>query len=249
MDRLHQLLTSCKKTIYYVIGNTYYKVKRVENNNNNNNNDILPIDMFNRFFGLGRRESRGLFDDTTDLFRGFDDMDKEMNRMFNVFNDLSNNAPKELAREYQTPDGAKVYEVGPLVYGYSMTIGPDGKPNVREFGNVKTGKDIGQYLDMDKSQITDDREHLSDITTTDKEVKVVLEMPGIKKEDIKINAYGEKVEIKTADISARKYNKIIDLPKSADIETARSTYNNGILEVTFDKKKDIKPNGKKIKIE
>ena len=36
----------------------------------------------------------------------------------------------------------------------------------------------------------------------------------------------------------RKYHKIIDLTKQADIETARSTYNNGILEVTFDKKKE-----------
>jgi len=38
-------------------------------------------------------------------------------------------------------------------------------------------------------------------------------------------------------------------PKQADIETAKSTYNNGILEVTFDKKKENKPNGKEIKIE
>ena len=48
------------------------------------------------------------------------------------------NAPKELVREYQTPEGEKVREVGPIVYGYSMTIGPDGKPHVREFGNVKS---------------------------------------------------------------------------------------------------------------
>jgi hypothetical protein len=33
----------------------------MENNvNNNNNNDILPIDLFNRLFGSGRRG--GLFD-------------------------------------------------------------------------------------------------------------------------------------------------------------------------------------------
>jgi HSP20 family protein len=131
-----------------------------------------------------------------------------------------------------------------------MTIGPDGKPCVREFGNVKAGKNIaGQYLGIQKPQITAEREPLSDITTTDKEVKVVLEMPGIKKDDIKINAYDEKVEIKTVDNAQRKYHKVIDLPKSTDIETARSTYNNGILEVTFDKKKEEKPKGKEIKIE
>lgn len=29
-------------------------------------------------------------------------------------------------------------EMGPFVYGYSMTIGPDGKPKVREFGNIRS---------------------------------------------------------------------------------------------------------------
>lgn len=218
-----------------------------------NNNDILPMDWFNRFFNLGgRRGGRSLFD-TTDLFEDFDDMHREMNRMFNVFNDISKTAPKELIREYETSDGGKVREVGPIVYGYSMTIGPDGKPHVREFGNVKasgsgSAKNIGQYVGA-KPQISAEREPLSDLTTTDKEVKVVLEMPGIKKEDIKINAYDEKVEIKTAENAQRKYHKIIDLPKQADIETARSTYNNGILEVTFDKREETKPKGKEIKIE
>jgi HSP20 family protein len=221
----------------------------MENNyNNENNNDILPIDLFNKFFGFGRRG--GLFN-MNKIFNGFDDIHREMNRMFNVFNDISSNAPKDLVREYETSDGAKVREVGPIVYGYSMTIGPDGKPHVKEFGNVKTGKNIaGQYLGIQKPQISSEREPLSDVTTTDKEVKVVLEMPGIKKEDIKINAYEQKIEIKTADISARKYHKVLNLPKSADIETARSIYNNGILEVTFDKKKEEqKPKGKEIKIE
>lgn len=37
-------------------------------------------------------------------------------------------APKDLIKEYETPEGGKVREVGPIVYGYSMTIGPDGKP-------------------------------------------------------------------------------------------------------------------------
>ena len=94
------------------------------------------------------------------------------------------------------------------------------------------------------------REPLSDISSTDKQVKLVLEMPDIRKEDIKINAYDEKVEVKTADSSERKYSKVLNLPKEADIETARSTYNNGILEVTFDKKKEEpKPKGKEIRID
>jgi hypothetical protein len=52
-------------------------------------------------------------------------------------------------------------------------------------------------------------------------------------------------QIKTTENAQRKYHKIIDLPKQADIETARSTYNNGILEVTFDKRKKISQRAKR----
>ena len=54
--------------------------------------------------------------------------------------DLEKRIPKDLVREYQTPEGGKVRQVGPIVYGYSMTIGPDGKPKVREFGNVRPSR-------------------------------------------------------------------------------------------------------------
>src|SRR4051794_12681564 len=93
--------------------------------------------VYFRFFNLGVRR-RGLFN-TIDLFQDFDDMYREMNRMSNVFNDISLiNAPKELIKEYETSDDGKVREVGPIVYGYSMTISPNGKPHVREFENVKS---------------------------------------------------------------------------------------------------------------
>lgn len=100
-----------------------------------------------------------------------------------MFNDLKD-VPKERVREYQTSAGAKVREVGHIVYGCSMTIGSDGKPHVKEFRNVNPGKRYCRIV-INKLQITDEREPLSDITTPEKEVKVVLEMPGIKKEILK----------------------------------------------------------------
>jgi HSP20 family protein len=42
---------------------------------------------------------------------------------------------------------------------------------------------------------------LADVVTSDKEVKVVVEVPGIDKKDIKINAYHNSVEISTVDTS------------------------------------------------
>ena len=47
--------------------------------------------------------------------------------------------------------------------------------------------------------ISSEREPLADVTTTDKEVKVVVEIPGVSKENIKVNAYDNSVEVTTTD--------------------------------------------------
>jgi HSP20 family protein len=186
-----------------------------------------------------------------DIIGQFDEMRREMERMFE---NLQTRTPKELVREYETSDGAKVREVGPLVYGYSMTIGPDGKPKVREFGNAKSlfgarGVSGGGAASTSGKPLTaGEIEPLSDITTTDKDIKVVVEMPGIEKKDIKISAYDNSVDISTADTAQRKYRSVIELPPEADIETVKSSYNNGILEITFKKKEQTKPKGKEIKV-
>src|SRR6478672_998676 len=93
-------------------------------------------------------------------------MHKEMNRMFNIFNDISTaNALKELIREYEKSDGDNEVESGPVVYGYSMTIGPDGEPHIREFrigkSSASVNKNIGQFIgdEIDKPpQISTERE-------------------------------------------------------------------------------------------
>jgi len=147
-----------------------------------------------------------------------------------------------LIKEYTTPEGSKVRQIGPMIYGYSVTIGPDGKPHVKEFGNVRPSE-TGTY-----PILSSEREPMVDITTTDKEIKVVAEIPGVNKENIKINVYDSSVEIITDD-PERKYHEIVDLPADADIESARSKYNNGILKITFNKKEQAKPKGKEIKVE
>ena len=203
--------------------------------------DIEPEDWFRR----GRRLFGGR---SGDVFGQFDETRREMERMFEEqFKDLQAKAPKDLIREYETPEGDKVKEMGPFVYGYSMTIGPDGKPRVREFGNVRSpfaGFGLGA---SNRPLISSEREPLADVTTTGKEVKVVLEMPGVTKENIKISVREDSVEVKCDD-PQRKYHQVINLPSEIDIETAKSTYKNGILEITF-KKQQAKPKGKDIKVE
>jgi HSP20 family protein len=208
--------------------------------------DIDPFSRIGNFSG----------DWLGDLPRQFEQMRRQMERMFQEqFTDIDKTKiPKDLVKEYHTPEGAKVREVGPLVYGYSMTVGPDGKPKVREFGNARSlfgsrGISSASAATSGKPLTAGEIEPLSDITTTDKEVKVVVEMPGIDKKDIKISAYDSSVEISTANTAQRKYKSTIELPPEVDTETVKSTYNNGILEIAFKKKEQTKPKGKEIRVE
>ncbi len=87
-----------------------------------------------------------------DMFRGFDEMRREMERSFE---DIEKRIPKNLVREYTTPGGGKVREVGPMVYGYSMIVAPNGKPRIREFGNVRASR-LG-FGGLGMPEISDER--------------------------------------------------------------------------------------------
>ena len=206
--------------------------------------NIEPDDWFSgarKLLPLLNREFRpGFFDE---VHASFSKMNEELER-------LSREAPKELVSEYENSDGTKVRKIGPIVYGYSMTVGPDGKPVIREFGNVKGGHkyDLNADIKPARPEIGEEREPMIDVLATESNVKVTVEMPGVEKDKIKIDAYDNTVEVRSLE-PTRKYHKVIDLPAEADVKTARSKYNNGILEITFDKKKETKPKGKQIKIE
>jgi HSP20 family protein len=73
-------------------------------------------------------------------------------------------------------------------------------------------------------------------------------MPGVIKENIKINANDRSVEVKSED-PQRKYHRVIDIPPEADIETVKSAYKNGILEIVFNKKERAKPKGKEVRVQ
>ena len=105
-----------------------------------------------------------------------------------------------------------------------MTIGPDGKPKVREFGNVKSPLSSSSRRggSFTRPLISSEREPLADVTTTDKDVKVVVEMPGVSKQNIVVKVYDNSVEVTTTGTD-RKYHEVIEIPTETDIETAMST--------------------------
>ena len=160
------------------------------------------------------------------------------------FGELSKRAPRELIRERTLPDGTKVREWGPFVYGYSMTVDPDGKPHVREFGNIKPGARLGRP----RFDIKEKREPLADVMAINGEVKVIVELPGVDKKDIKLHGTEESLTI-SVDTPHRKYYKELSLPSKVETKSAKSTYKNGVLEITIKKQKDEKPKGNVIEIE
>jgi HSP20 family protein len=161
----------------------------------------------------------------------FDDIDRLTEEMLR---DASQRAPKELVRERKAPDGSTIREIGPIVYGYSMKVGPDGRPVVREFGNLKAPQTRGLRAGIPRIELADSREPLVDVIDQGDSVKVVAELPGVDKSEIKLNCDGKTVTL-SVDTAERRYYKQEPLGSDVDPDTARATYKNGVLEVTLSK--------------
>ena len=173
-----------------------------------------------------------------DIDRMFHEMEKMMEEEFKTF---TSRVPRGYVRERKLPDGRTAREWGPFVYGYSVKIGPDGKPEVREFGNVKPSR-------FGKPQVKEEREPLVDIIETDGEVHIVAELPGVEKNDIKLHGTGDTLTI-SVDTAQRKYYKEVMLPTGVKVKEAKTQYKNGVLEVKLPKiKEEKKPKGEPIGI-
>jgi len=191
-------------------------------------------DWFKRF-----RERRGLF------FPEIDRMIEEMEReMAETFRDMESRMPSDMVRVRRLPDGSVRREYGPFVYGYSVKIGPDGKPVVREFGNIKPGIPGEGHPPLN---LQDQREPLVDVIEEDEEIRVIAELPGVDKSDIRLSVTESSLTI-DVDAPERRYFKELELPADIDDTTVKSTLRNGILETTMRKRKR-RGGGTQVKIE
>lgn len=173
-----------------------------------------------------------------DIDRMFREMEKMMEEEFKNFTE---NVPKDYVKERKLPDGSTVKEFGPFVYGYSMKIGPDGKPEIREFGNIKKS--------LKGPRVKEEREPLVDVVETDSEIRVVVELPGVEKSDIKLHGTEDSLEI-SVDTPQYKYYKEVALPAKVRVKEAKSSYKNGVLEVVFPKAEaPTKPKGEPIDVD
>jgi HSP20 family protein len=177
--------------------------------------------------------------------RWFSDIDGMFEQMFQ---DMVKGMPKEGMTERKLPDGTAISQYGPFVYGYSMSMGPDGKPIIQEFGNVKPSKKPGAFgFQQPALEPTETREPLVDVIKEPQQIRVVAELPGVDKSEIKTSIAEDALTIKV-DSGGRKYYKEVQLPSDVDPESSKASYNNGVLEIVLQKTRP-KTRGKEIKID
>ncbi len=94
------------------------------------------------------------------------------------------------------------------------------------------------------------REPFIDVIETDKEVIATAEMPGLEKQDIKINVTEDRLEISAETKHEEKkeekgyvyrerrsgsYYRAISLPSPVDPDRSKASYKNGVLEIKMPK--------------
>jgi HSP20 family protein len=123
----------------------------------------------------------------------------------------------------------------PVVHGFKVQFGADGKPRIEDFGNRQIRSPEGEQT------ISDEMEPLTDIIEGKNDVAITVEIPGVEKDDIDLVATEGTLEIKV-DSPKRKYHKVIDLPCNVKTKSTKATYKNGILDIVLDKKEKKKDN-------
>jgi HSP20 family protein len=168
---------------------------------------------------------RRLFEDVD---REFQEAEEMLNRMFRTVRNIN---------------PADIVVQGPYYYGCQLTVGPDGKPHVREFGNVKPS---ARGL-VEQSGV---REPLVDTMIDEKEnvLTITAEMPGVTKQDVKVKMSQDYVSIH-AEKGEKKYHTDIPVNVELDDQSAKATYSNGILELKIKLKAAPKPKGRDVQVE
>ena len=139
----------------------------------------------------------------------------------------------DLADKLREEGAEKRGEIGGLpkgargVYGFNIrTLA--GKPVIESFGNIR---------ETAKGPIVEEvREPMIDVFDEEDRILVIAELPGVSENEIKIEVAGDILNL-TASDKDRKYAKEILLSGKVKPESAKTSYNNGILEITLEKAK------------
>jgi HSP20 family protein len=161
-------------------------------------------------------------------------MDRDREKRRNFFDEIFGIDPledvDEMFERLSRAMGMNVESFGqqPFVYGFSVTHRPGEELEIREFGNVP----MFEQTETGEKRNLNIRKPLIDVLEAEETVHVIAEIPGIEKENIKLNATDLILDIETIDGNP-KYSERVELPVKVDPQSAKATYKNGVLEVTF----------------
>ena len=82
----------------------------------------------------------------------------------------------------------------------------------------------------------------------DKDIVFTIDMPGVQKKDIDINVEPNSISVRAENGGKRKYNYNRRFKPTVDIDSAKATFKNGVLDITVSKI-DTTPKGKSIKVQ
>jgi HSP20 family protein len=123
--------------------------------------------------------------------------------------------------------------------GFRMTGGPDG-------ADFETFGDANPFAGGGFEGFEGAGTHV-DVLDEGDEVRVVADLPGVEKDEIRVAVSGDRLKIQASG-DEREYDERVELPAEVDDETGEATYNNGVLEIVFDKVDDTE-NDKEIEVE
>lgn len=109
----------------------------------------------------------------------------------------------------------------PYVAGFSFRMGPGGRPSVQFFGDSPLNSE-GSRSPLTE-QLVDEKAGL---------LRIVLDMPGVEKEDIKVEASDDRAVV-TAERGSRNYKAEVQLERPVQADTGNAEYKNGVLEISF----------------
>ena len=162
-----------------------------------------------------------------ELNREFAEAEDMLGRMFRTVREIGSSSTSEY----------------PYYYGYHVTVGPDGRPRIREFGNIRpAAKGL-----VEQSGV---RQPLVDSIVNEKEntLTITAEMPGVDKQNINVKVTDQYVIIH-AEKGDKKYHADIPIDVELGETSAKASFTNGILELKIKLIETSKPKGKTIKIE
>ena len=120
-------------------------------------------------------------------------------------------------------------------YGFSVTIGPDGKPIIREFGSKPKREHIVEINYEEKHpkirEVSEEYPDI-DILEDDNTITVIAEIKGADKKNIDVKVLKDR---ETLVIKAPEYFREIKLPSKVNPSKAKARYKHGVLEIVLEK--------------